>query len=879
MMNREIYTYTDLRALGTASFWKEIRNFPQITVTADLRKSLKGVKQYDKVDGLFFNDSQVQAAEFKKLSELAIPHWTDDETKFHETVVLAQFIRGLIHRQGDNPDMRHWLVGCRRNISMILSSIIMLEEAGINPEDIQAMGNPNIELLQSSWDFLKKNDPAINNFHERLKQLESRNAWNPIMNKLFGRSDFDTIVFHGFYYLTPLQERMIRLMEKSGYKIKILFCYDERYPYANEIWRKTYSVENGYPDISRWRKEKSIIPEPYGQMFEGEKVTVPNKVSIREYASVMEFVHEIRHVREEGYFVYSSNANTVNEILKDFYPEEYGERKLLSYPIGQFVSTLNKMWDEDNQEIILEEDQLIECFASGWLAVEGQAGKEYIQDLVNMLPFFKDCRTVAEWEERIKLYENINENVIENFQKDWDIDKNTARWQEIMGNPFLNFSVFSVDREKREVILHLIKRVLNMAGELFSSRDKIEVREHIRKLDLILKQHEMSNELYEEERDLIKELFEKFSDPSGYVKECYPEDISSALNLYMCGRFRDGEIQSDRIGMVSPLYQIDAAPVKQHGKVHICLCDVNNMPGGKKQYIWPLTGKHIKECYKRTQNPLLVNLQHVMESVYICNRYFMYSALKNENVEISWISNMEDKILAPSPYIKLISEAARIQIIPAKRKRITYQQIQDNIYGKRRTLPYDKSKMPRNTAKEAKMDFAICPMKYVFGYVVDKFPVFQSEFHQNYAINGLIAAIYCVMKGRGFSVDEIYRQVIALFPAMRKIEKRQVYDYLKSQNSFHDRDFSEISECGEMSFTDERLKVHFPNKDVREQAFTEYGKLLTPDGKNDIDFYATAADTGTDPCKKTKVDVCLFCQHQNFCRYAVFSADQEAFYD
>lgn len=878
-MSREIYTYTDLRTLGNTPFWNEIKNFPEITVTADLRKSLKGIAQYDKVDGLFRNDPAVQASEFRKLADLAVPHWTDDETKFHETIVLSQFIRGLIHRQGDDPNIRHWLVGCRRNLNMLLSSIILLEEAGITPEDIRSNGDRNIELLLAAWRFLMQNDPAINNFHNRMKELENRNAWNPIMNKLFGRSNIQTLVFHGFYYLTPLQERVIRLMEKSGLTIKMLFAYDERYPYANEIWRKSYSRENGYPDISEWKKEKASIPEPYGEIFEGRTATVANKISIREYASVMEFVHEIKHVKEEGYFVYSANPNTANEILRDFYPEEYGERKLLSYPIGQFVSTLNKMWDEDRQEIILDEEKLIECFASGWLAVDGQAGKEYIQDLVNLLPFFKDCETVSEWEERIKLLEDINENVIQPFEKEWDLDENTARWQEIMGNPFLNFSVFAVATEKREVILCLIKRLLNMAKELFVNTEKVHVREHIRKLDLILKQHEMSNELYEEERELIKELFAKLGDSSGFTEECYPGDISGALNLYMSGKFQDGEIQADRIGMVSPLFSIDAAPVKQHGKVHICLCDVNNMPGGKKQYIWPLTGRHIRECYKRTKNPLIKNMRHVMESAYICNRYLLYSALKNKDVQLSWISNMEDKILASSAYIKLLNEAAGIRIIPAKRKRLSFEQIENSIYGKRRTVPYDKMKMPQDTAKEAKMDFAICPMKYAFGYVVDRFPTFQNEFHQNYAINGLIAAIYSVMKGKGLPVDEIYRQVMELFPAMRKVEKRQVYDYLKIEDSFKDRDFSEVSELGEMSFTDERLKVHFPNKDVREQAFTEYGKLLTPDGKNDIDFYSTAADTEKNPHQKTKTDVCLFCQHQDFCRYAVFYADQEALYD
>ena len=878
-MNREIFTYTDLRLLGKASYWEKIKKYPQITVTADLRKCLKGIEEYDKVDGMFKNDSLVKVSEFRKLSELVLPHWTDDETKFHETIVLSQFFRNELAQKGRQPEMRNRLIGCRRNQGMILSSIILLEEAGISPNDINSNGDKNIELLLDAWKYLIKNDPAINHFHQRLKQLENRSAWDPIINKLFGQTDIDTLIFHGFYFFTPIQQRIMNLMEKCGFTLKFLFSYDERYPYANEIWRKTYCPENGYPAVEHWIKDKGSNPESYGEIFEGRKAEIPNKLNIKEYASVMEFVHEMKHAKEQGYYIYSSNPHTANQILKDFYPEEYGERKLLSYPIGQFVSTLNKMWDEDLQDIVLDEDHLIECFSSGWLAFEGQSGKQYIQDLMNIMPFFKDCTTIEEWEKRIGLLQEINKYVIAPFQKDWDIDDNVARWQEIMGNPFLNFSVFSVSEDKLDIILQLIKQLLSMAKSLFEDNKTIRVQDHIRKLDLILKQHEISNELYEEERELVKDLFEKLSDPSGFTAECFPSDISNALNLYMSGRFQEGEIQSNKVGMVSPIYQIDAAIVKNHGKVHICLCDVKNMPGGKKQYIWPLTGRLIKQCYARTNNPLIKNMCHVMETPDICNRYFLYAALKNKDVQISWISNMNDKLLAPSPYIKMICEATGIDITPAKRKRITQKRIEELPEGKPRTLIYDNSKMPQDTAKEAKMDYAICPMKYAFGYIVEKFPTFQSEFHQNYAINGLIAAIYSLMKDKGMSIDEIYQQVIQLFPAMRKVEKRQVYDYLQYENSFKDMDYAGFSELGEIAFPEERLKVHFPNKNVRQQALQEYAKLLTPDGKQDINFYTTAADTKTNPYQKINLDVCLFCQHQNYCRYAVFHVDQEALYD
>ena len=257
----------------------------------------------------------------------------------------------------------------------------------------------------------------------------------------------------------------------------------------------------------------------------------------------------------------------------------------------------------------------------------------------------------------------------------------------------------------------------------------------------------------------------------------------------------------------------------------------------------------------------------------------MYAALKNKDVQLSWIREMGEKILSASPYVKLVCESAGIKITPAVRDTITYKRVEETVTGHGRTLAYDLGRMPGKVSKEAKMDYAICPMKYALGYVVEESPCFQNEFHQNYAINGLIAAIYSLMKVRGMTVDEIYQNIIMLFPAMRKVEKRQIYDYLHYHNSFTDADYATYSELGDMKFTDERLKVRFPNKDVREQALMKHAKLYSPDRQKGMNFYLTAADTDTEPYKKVRMDVCLFCQHQDYCRYATFAADQEALYD
>lgn len=879
MRNREVYTYTDLKKLGNSTFWNEIREFPQICVSADMRKCLKGSKEYDGTDGLFYQEKQVQVWEFRRLYEAILPKWTDDETKFHETVVLAQFIREQIALYGDDPSVRRWLSGCRRNLNMLLSSIILLEEAGISPEELEPEGDRNIRLMTEAWKYLKEKDPAIPAFHKKMEELKIRNTWEPVFFKLYGTVSVHTLVFHGFYYFTSIQERILRTLEAAGIRLIFLFRYDEKYPYVNEIWRKTYSVEMGYPPMNEWHMDQSDEKEPFGEIFEGRRSKIVNQLEIYEYSSVMEFVNAMKNVKKQGFSIYSSNHVTANDILKDFYPETYGDRKLLSYPIGQFVSILNQMWDEDLQEIVLDTEQLIECFMTGWLAADGISGKQYMEDLIRLLPFFSGCSRRQEWEERMVFLEQIYENVLEPFHKEPDTDENIERWQEVMGEPLLNFSIFSVPSEKLEVILKLIRRLLTMAEELFGSKKAVRIQEYVRKLDHLLKSHEMSDDLFEEERKLVVELFSKLEEPSDFQGECFPSDISDALNLYLSGRLSDSEIQEDKGSMVSPIYQVEAKNGNPEGKVHICLCDAADMPGGKKEYVWPLTGRQMKACYLRTWNPLIVNMMHIMDSSGICNRYFMYSALRNKEVQLSWISNMGDKLQAPSPYVTLICEAAEVPIVQRKKEEVTGRRVQELGTGNPRICSYQKEKMPAYTVKEAKMDYAICPMKYALGYVVEKYPVFQNEFHQNYAVNGLIAAIHSLMKEKEVSVDEVFEQTIRLFPAMKEAEKRQVYDYLHDQNSFTQADTEGISELKGWQYTDQRLKIKFPNKDVRDQAMDQYACLLTPEGQRGMDLYRTAAGRTNEPGQKKRIDVCLFCQHQSYCRYAVFQADQEMLYD
>src|SRR5699024_1334687 len=89
--------------------------------------------------------------------------------------------------------------------------------------------------------------------------------------------------------------------------------------------------------------------------------------------------------------------------IKEYYPEAFkDDRHLLSYPIGQYLLHLHSIWNEDRQEYYLTDRTLMECFSSGWLEMDGQNGKMYLNQLKAILPYFTKCETIDDWENRLE---------------------------------------------------------------------------------------------------------------------------------------------------------------------------------------------------------------------------------------------------------------------------------------------------------------------------------------------------------------------------------------------------------------------------------------------------------------------------------------------
>ncbi len=878
-MSREIYTYTTLKDLTTDETLKGLLKYPQVAVSADLKKTLKENKNYDKIEGWFTNDESFQVVDFHSLACEIDDNFDSDKNKFDLMVNLSSYIRNLRDKyKGDDKKLR-WLTGCSRNLGCVSAAIYLLEKANVRPEDLQVKGDKNLEFFVDIWKEVENNS-LIAEFRKKMSFFESKDVskeaikkeLKPSLNKFFkGREEENTIVFHDFYYITPYQERMMAILENAGYKLIMLFPYNKEHSFVYEIWDKTYANNSKYDSKDKWHIKENKEEDRVAEVFEGKKTTLTN-VSIKEYASEIEYVNDMRKIKNNGFMIYSTNHKKANDILQKFYPEEYSDRKILSYPIGQFITLLNQMWDDEMGTISLDEEKLIDCFSSGWLSVDGISGKQYMKDLYHILPFFSGCKTIDQWEQRIELLKTIKQDVIDPFRHEKSVDESITRWQDTLENPLSYFSMFTVEDSHLDCILKLIEQLLLMAKDLFMDNSMISIVDHLKKLENILNRVERSDELYDEEKKIVEDLFKKLNEPGKYSGKCLPSDISVALNLYLYGRMDESEFESyNKIDMVSPMYFIDVCEVKNDGKAHICFCDVDNMPGKDKNYVWPLTRKTILACLEKTNNYLIEYMENILSSTVYCNRYFMYCALKCSEVQLSWVSQFEEKKMSPSLYIKMLKHNANIDIKPPYKKWISMESIKEADININKIKAYDNDRMPLNIPKEAQWDYAACPMRYLLGYVVEKHPTYQSGFQQTFALSSLVISIYELLKDDGVSLQDVYENVMSLFPNLRKIEKRQAYDYILGMeaNNNEEFDYKRRTQYGQYYYTDERLRLQYPRSEAREAVIAAFSKLYTPDGRRGLNL-----EEG--PIGKVSCDMC---PHISYCRIATYALDKEDLYD
>ena len=852
MCNR-VYTYSEITELKNAPYFAEIVALPQITMSNEMAYFI----------GAEMRGFRGNVTSFSAFVTELFPMWNTSSQRFAYVTILNRFMREKIEKARSKAE-REWLYGCKKNLYSAVNNIMRFEEAMVRPEDIRDMDRDML-LFVEMWKCLEKTDNSIRDFRQRRMELRNPETFAQAVNVILKfRCGRKQVVWHGFQFFTPMQQYFYDCFMNAGYDVYALIQNEVRYPYANEIWNHLYTKENGFPNKSEWIRQADLrTKNPLGEIFEGRQGIEAGNVRILKYANTIEFVEDIPRLKDEGYYIYAADDHAANSLLRDYFPERYDVRNLLAYPIGQFIYTLHKMWDESLQCITLDPDGLRKCFASGWLSANGKSSINYTEDLERLLPYFEGCYTVEQWRERLASFVESYDNAFQSFVQSETENEKKEQNRALMGNPFMRFSAFSIKEERIGELLEIIGQLMEMASKLFGENEPISIQKHMSKLDAMLFMNDgMPTELYLEERQKVKQIFEALENEQVRDFLCYPGDLAVALISFMGGRDEEEDENDKKLKtLVFNIFQVEAAPIAAKGKVHLCMSDISKLPGNSGNYGWSIDERLLQKIIKNKDGTYLSNWIDGMQITALSNRFYIYAALKNPNVEISWIYRQGEKLLSPSPYVTLLDKLSTSKIQEPQVRHLGLQYVSE-ITGRVRMNESFTIRDNQNLhAYDGELEYSLCPMRFIYGYVLGSTPAYMNEYQQSRAIVRLIQSIKELM-GSKYTVERIAEQVFEIFPFIRKAEKRQIID---------DATRWQAPESGggytaymDDSYTMERMNLTFLNKDVYESAKKYAALLMSRDGRKGIYFEQLGKDNARN---------CEVCPHEHYCRDSWFGVD------
>lgn len=795
---RTIYDYKDIRKLDRSTIAGELCSGIIVTATSSLATSLQSYYPEYTVIGIH-----------DLINEL-IPEWDENTKDLRNYIALRNSMDNYASETDDDGAL---FLSLQRNATDIWNSILLLVEADVYPNDIPDKVSTPVKHFKHIWRQLEIENSTLMNLRAQF-QFYLSDKVNVIprikscISKVSKNNDpaieGKTFYLLGFYFITPIQARIIDILLHADIDIAYLNCHDKKYPHIGEIWEKTFAEEyasNSFIDI----QPDIYFNNSFGDLLNGNKHSLT--VDIVKYASNLDFAQAMREPICTGASIFTPDLKECEKILKEYYPDLFEKKHLLAFPVGQYIYYLHMMWNSMHGKLELKYDYVFKCFASGWLEDNLINGRDYLYELSKLETFFKDCISFEDWRNRFQILKDAK-SCLRIFEIE---DGPNKRWHELLGNPFKQLSVYNISDKSLEAIEVLLSKLMEDAEFLFSSAGKVQINDHFHRITKIIKSHLDRADILEEEVKIAKELVKSLEIAGAYNQECPLSAIKDAILLLVGGHFDEPDTLDQETSLIGdrivPLSAVESSLLSNYGEdIYLVLADEFTLPGTPRNLPWPLSEEllNILQLNYREDSKYYVScMRSVIKNRPLSYRYLFFSFISNVNEEnhpklhISWITNQEAKKVSASPYILMMWP----NVIKLK-DRISAVDFEKEV--SQVAIKYSEfiiNEPTGNIPEDVLMDYSLCKYRYLYSYLVNYLPEYKSDFHYSFLLTSLIKAFYTVS---GKSKEEIAKELFDLFPFLRNVERHQASDYSGNSKSPKNALIYDDTE-----YPDSRLDIHF----------------------------------------------------------------------
>ena len=440
-MSIVIYTYHDPYKIDQEPYWDEIKNCPYFCSAQTLVNGLRSHYK-EKFDG--GRVSTVKILTDSLYVDWASPAWIVKQHTDIDNIINSGFSTDLSESERINIG-RAFLF----NRDDVFASIRTMFELNVDPSAILKnkltkeqrfiLGiYQKILASEMKKDFYLARSLAEEEIDEGL-----RRAMTAIQEDYnFSDVNLDTIVIHGVHQFNPIMLRAIDELQK--YKnVILLFNYQKQYKNVYQTWFDIYSAfdckiidcdRNEFlaTDSSTVSYKGNVLADQLGKLVNGQRraITVGDPYEIIEFDNMTEFAGYVadifeeaerkdpqkpmHHMREQ---IYAANSSA-NDILKIYFPEQFGERQFLNYPIGHFFLAIANMWDPEKNEILISDiNDVRECLGANILSedVPGQL----VSIFGKIQALFDGCVSIKQMRKRLKSLKKNMKYITDSLEQEY----------------------------------------------------------------------------------------------------------------------------------------------------------------------------------------------------------------------------------------------------------------------------------------------------------------------------------------------------------------------------------------------------------------------------------------------------------------------------
>ena len=776
-MPYKVYTYEDPYKLNQTDFWSEISGLPHFCVARTLVNGLKDIIK-DDIHGLICPlDNLVRHEEMYKSwtdnISLRIQQYSALTALFNKKSHSGEI--DTLFRQSLSQNQTQFLDAIRLFIELDIEPSVIDKSKGNKEqrlfvdvlEEVKSNSlftfpkSPTKDQLKNILNLLALNE--LKEYEEKSNGHTQDKGWyeRAIINTK--QWDGNAIVIHGVHQFSPAQLRLVMDLDKLGVTVIFLFNYQSKYSEIYSSWDCIYKCFEVpmHHDKNIESYQMSMLQTPSNALAcaigaacdssirLGSKqfqkwYQLYKNVEFLEFANITEYAHFVsnhfdyaiqkyhdelgimergnnqwnnvavlRHMTEQ---VYTANRD-VHTLLKIYYPEYAKNRYFLAYPIGQFFSSIYKLWDYENAEIKIESSALKECLSSNIL--KAGKGEELLRTFSNIEMLFDGVDSYTEFRQKIAT----------DYVAKYDQVQRSRGSDVVFSLRSLSiYNPYVTTRKDIEGIINAVDELNEIATFLFSfdktREDYINFGKHFQNLEEFLKRRELSL-ANEEEKNLILALQSRLNQikPEHTAFSGTFKDLQEGLYYYL--KQKDDEERVDWI--VKNFEQIDGDILQSkhqsergEKKVYHFACISDRDLNCKMDDLlpWPLTDAFIRKAYSPADLQFQVYYSALGERGNFLRYALFYGLCFNyEGTRLSYVKQYGDEITEPYALLRILGLGTKSGLVKSLIDTDDY-----SISVKRSTITNIKA-----TQNEL-MDMFLCPYRFFMDYVLEDSPVIKDDF-------------------------------------------------------------------------------------------------------------------------------------------------------